>query len=54
MKWWAQYCESQGKFEEALAVYVLGNDVASQVRTAVAPHGGFEPFFGIMLIKQRR
>jgi hypothetical protein len=31
MKWWAQYCESQGKFDEALAVYVHGNDIASQV-----------------------
>ncbi len=41
MKWWAQYCESQGKFDQALAVYVLGNDVASQVHTAVALHGGF-------------
>jgi hypothetical protein len=30
-KWWAQYCESQGRFDDAMAVYVLGNDVAAQV-----------------------
>jgi len=30
-KWWAQYCESQGRFDDALAVYVQGNDIASQV-----------------------
>lgn len=34
MKWWAQYCESQGRFEDALAVYVQGNDVAAQVTPA--------------------
>ena len=45
MKWWAQYCESQGKFDEALAVYVLGNDVASQVQTACcATRGVLNPF----------
>jgi intraflagellar transport protein 140 len=31
LKWWAQYCESQGRFDDAMAVYVLGNDVAAQV-----------------------
>jgi hypothetical protein len=37
LKWWAQYCESQGKFDQALAVYVQGNDVASQVPEAPPP-----------------
>jgi hypothetical protein len=38
LKWWAQYCESQGKFDQALAVYVQGNDVASQVPRSPLAH----------------
>ena len=38
LKWWAQYCENQGKFDQALAVYVQGNDVASQVPRGPLAH----------------
>jgi intraflagellar transport protein 140 len=40
-KWWAQYCESQGRFDDALAVYVQSNDIAAQVTALASPRVGY-------------